>query len=127
MIDYQRSFLYPVVSLQASASPSWGNVRFSSDASQSIGTQQIMYSTGLNVRYNLFNNYKAKRAVEVAKVESEIASISYDQMKLELESNLKQLFDAYDVQNQLVNLNQQVCCMQSVPMPWEKPSMSREL
>ncbi|SFT74234.1 Outer membrane protein TolC [Lishizhenia tianjinensis] len=107
MIDYQRSFLYPVVSLQAAASPSWGNVRFSGSPDQSIGTQSIVYSTGLNVRYNLFNNYKAKRAVEVAKIDAEIGEMTYDQMQIELENNTLQLFDAYHVQNQLVNLNQQ--------------------
>ncbi|MDX1445638.1 TolC family protein [Lishizhenia sp.] len=107
MIDYQRSFLYPVVSLQAAASPSWGNVRFAGSPDQSIGTQSIVYSTGLNVRYNLFNNYKTKRAVEVAKIEAEISEMTYDQMQIQVENNILQLFDAYYVQNQLVDLNEQ--------------------
>lgn len=107
MIDYRRSFLFPVVSLRASASPSWGRLRFTDDPSNIVNTEQVVYTGGINIQYNLFNNYKTKRAVEVAKIDAEIGALTYDQMKIELESNSLQLFDQYALQNQLVDLSDQ--------------------
>ena len=107
MIDYQRSFLFPVVSLRASASPSWGRLRFTDDPSNLVNTEQVVYTGGINIQYNLFNNYKTKRAVEVAKIDAEISALSYDQMKKEVENNSLQLFDQYALQNQLVDLSEQ--------------------
>ena len=71
----QRSFLYPTLSFQAGANPGWSNLRELKDGNLEIETQNLSYYGNLNLRYTLFNNWKNKRAVEVSKIQEEIAEL----------------------------------------------------
>lgn len=100
----QRSFLYPTLSLQLGASPSFGNFRSLSDNNLQAETQQINYFANLNLRYTLFNNWKNKRAVEVAKIQEEISTMNTQELEKQLVSSAVQLTELYQVRNNLVDV-----------------------
>ena len=63
-----------------------------------------MYNGGLNLRYNLFNNWKNKRAIEASKIQESISALSYDNMKKSIENSLATLIDTYKGNTELVAL-----------------------
>lgn len=104
----QRSFLYPVVSLQLGAAPSFGSFRSIGGASNlSAETQQVTYFGNVSVRYNLFNNWKNQRAVTVSKIQEEIAAMNTQDLEKQLTNNTINLHSLWEVRNQMVNLSQQ--------------------
>jgi outer membrane protein TolC len=103
----QRSFLYPVISLQLGAAPSFGSFRsISGTANLSEETQQVDYFGNISVRYNLFNNWKNQRAVEVSKIQEEIAALNSQDLEQQLTNSALNLYGLWEVRNQLVNLSQ---------------------
>lgn len=108
-VNYQRSFLYPTLTLQLSANPSYGQFRQLSGGSSanpnSISTQSLSYSGNFTLRYNIYNNWKAKRAVEVAKIQTEIGSMNVDKLKQTLLVNLTNQMSLYEIRNNLVNVS----------------------
>lgn len=100
----QRSFLYPTLNLQLGASPNFGNVRSLSDNNLQAETQQINYFANLSLRYSLFNNWKDKRAVEVSKIQEEIASMNTQEMKKQLITSTVNLSNQYVLRNKLVDV-----------------------
>ena len=102
--ELQRSFLYPTLGIQAGAQPNFGRFRSLSDANIDAATQQITYFGNINLRFNLFNNWKDKRAVEVSKIQEEIANYNLKEMEKQVVTTVKNLLDNYNVRNQLVNL-----------------------
>lgn len=104
----QRSFLYPVVSLQLGAAPSFGSFRSIGGATNlSAETQQVTYFGNISVRYNLFNNWKNQRAVTVSKIQEEIAALNIQDLEKQLTNNTINLHGLWEVRNQMVNLSQQ--------------------
>lgn len=105
--ELQRSFLYPTINAQLGAQPNFGNFRSLSDSNIDASTQQITYFGNINLRYSLFNNWKDKRAVEVSKIQEEIAEYNLRELEKQLISNLKNLIETYEIRNNLVSLAQQ--------------------
>ncbi|MGB0915566.1 MAG: TolC family protein [Crocinitomicaceae bacterium] len=103
----QRSFLYPTLSFQAGVNPGWSKIRDLKDSGLEIETQNLSYYGNLNLRYTLFNNWKNKRAVEVSKIQEEIAEMNVDNMKKSLSSTLQNLIDLYQVRSQLASISQE--------------------
>jgi outer membrane protein len=103
---FQQSFLYPTLGLQAGITPARSWFRDLNDQSLKISTEVLMYNGGLNLRYNLFNNWKHKRAVQASRIQESIASLSYDRLKKSLESNLATLINIYQNNADLVALSQ---------------------
>jgi outer membrane protein TolC len=104
----QRSFLYPVVSVQLGAAPSYGSFRsIGGTTNLSAETQQVTYFGNISVRYNLFNNWKNQRAVTVSKIQEEIAAMNIQDLEKQLTNNTVNLYNIWEVRNQLVNLSQQ--------------------
>lgn len=101
----QRSFLYPTLSFQAGVQPGWSWLRDLNSSNLNINTQTLSYYGNFNLRYNLFNNWKAKRAVEVGQIQEEIASLGIDQMKQSLSSTLQNLIAMYDARSKLVEIS----------------------
>ncbi len=108
-VNFQRSFLYPTLSLQLSANPSYGEFRQISGAlpgnPTSISTQSLTYSGNFTLRYNIYNNWKAKRAVEVAKIQTEIGSLNVEKLKKTLQVNLTNQLSLYEIRNNLVQVS----------------------
>lgn len=103
--EYQKSFLYPVVSLQAGVSPSWGAIRDLNDESIQIGTQSLSYFANVNLRYTIFNNWKTKRASDVAQIQNEIAELNLADFEQQLTSSLRSLSEMYTARESLVNVS----------------------
>lgn len=104
----QRSFLYPTLNFSAGYQPNWGAFkRIDIDTMPAIHTNTITYYGNLSLRYTLFNNWKSKRAVEVSKIQEDIATLNIENMEKTLSSTLKNLIDLYHARLTLVNISQE--------------------
>ncbi len=103
--ELQKSFLYPTLSFQLGAQPSWSKLRDLKDANLNITTQNITYYGNFNLRYSLFNNFKNKRAVEVSRIQEEIAELNIESMTETLENTLRNLVELYESRDQLVSIS----------------------
>ncbi|MBU2018103.1 MAG: TolC family protein [Bacteroidetes bacterium] len=110
-IDFQRSFLYPTLGLQLSANPSYGRFQQLNGGNpnmpNSLSTQSLAYSGNLTLRYSIYNNWKSKRAVEVAKIQTTITELNIEKLKATLTVNLSNLYSLYAIRNNLVNVSTQ--------------------
>lgn len=104
-VELQKSFLFPTLSFQAGFSPTESWIRNLQDDNMKANTSVINYSTGFNLRYNLFNNFKNKRAFEVAKIQEEIASMNTESMYRSLSVTMVNLFDMYKMRDELVKVS----------------------
>lgn len=110
-VDFQKGFLYPTLNLQLAASPSWGTFRQLSGgtpgAPSSLNTQGLNYSGNFTLRYNLYNNWKGQRAVEVAKIQTEISTLNIAKLKNTMTANLQNQLNLYKIRSGLVNVSQE--------------------
>lgn len=106
--ELQKSFLFPTLSLQLGASPNWGWFR-QLDVTNGISmeTQSVQYFANVNLRYNLFNNYKTKRAIQTSKIQEDIAQLNFDKLATSITQQLNVYWDDFQVRNQLVSISQQ--------------------
>ena len=104
---FMRSFLYPTLSFQAGVQPSWSSIREIKDNSFETETSNLSYYGNLNLRYTIFNNWKNKRAVEVSKIQEEIAQLNIESMTTTLSNTLQNLIELYQVRLDLVNISQE--------------------
>jgi outer membrane protein TolC len=103
--SFQKSFLYPTLSLQGGFTPSKSWFRDLNGTFDPVETQVINYNGSLNLRYTIFNNWKNKRAVEVSKMQESIAQMNYKKMEKMVSSSLATLIDSYKGNAQLVDLS----------------------
>ena len=101
---FQKSFLYPTLSLQAGFTPAKSWFRDLNDPNLKITTEVIMYNGGLNLRYNLFDNWKNRRAIEASKIQESIAALTYDNMRKSMENSLSTLISTFKGNSELVAL-----------------------
>ncbi len=101
----QKSFLYPTLSFQSGVQPSWSKIRNLDDASFTADPYTLTYYGNFNLRYTLFNNWKNKRAVEVSKIQEEIAVLNIESMKKTLSSTLRNLIELYEIRSQLLSIS----------------------
>lgn len=103
--ELQHSFLYPTLTAQLGASPSFGNFRTLNGEDLNASTQQISYYANVSLRYSLFDNWKNKRAVEVSKIQEEISEMNVQELEKQLFANSQNLVDLYEIRNHLVNVS----------------------
>lgn len=110
-IEFQRSFLYPTLSLNLGAQPSYGRFQQLSGGNpngpSSLSTQTLAYFGNFTLRYNLYNNWKGKRAVEVAKIQAEIGELSTEKLTSTLKMNLTNQMQLFRFRKNLVNVSQE--------------------
>ena len=104
---FRRSFLYPTLSFQMGANPSWNHFQEIQNNLIDARTENLVYYGNLNLRYSLFNNWKNKRAVEVSRIQEDIASLSAKSMEMTLSNTLKNLLELYEVRSELVAISEQ--------------------
>jgi outer membrane protein TolC len=108
-IEFQRSFLYPTLALQLTASPSYGKLRQISGGiagnPNTFNTQSLSYAGNFSLRYNIYNNWKAKRAVEVAKIQTEIGAMNVEKLKNTLQVNLTNQLALYEIRSSLAKVS----------------------
>jgi len=105
--ELQKSFLYPTLSFQMGVQPSWSRFRDLSNSNLNVATQTLTYYGNFNLRYTLFNNFKNKRAVEVSRIQEEIAELNIESMTQTLENTLRNLVELYNARNELVLISEQ--------------------
>lgn len=105
--EFQKSFLYPTLSLSGGMTPNKSWLENLQNSQQQFTTQVITYNTGVNLRYTIFNNWKNKRAFEVAKIQEEIATMNTENLERSLLVNLANLSDVFSSRKQLVNVSEQ--------------------
>jgi len=105
--SFQKSFLYPTLSFQIGAQPSWASIKEIKDDSFEARSNSLSYYGNLNLRYSIFNNWKNKRAVEVSKIQEEISTLNIESMKMTLSSTLENLIALYNARIQLVSISQE--------------------
>ncbi len=105
--SFSRSFLYPTLSFQAGVQPGWSWFREIKDNAFDAQTSNLSYYGNLNLRYTIFNNWKSKRAVEVSKIQEEIAELNIESMEQTLSNTLENLIDLYKVRLDLVSISQE--------------------
>lgn len=106
--EFMRSFLYPTLSFQTGFNPSWSAFKeINGTSGLEAQTNTMTYYGNLNLRYTLFNNWKNKRAVEVSKINEEIAILSAESMEKSLTITLRNLVELYEVRSQLVEISKQ--------------------
>lgn len=102
---YQRSFLYPTLTFQAGVTPSKTWIREIKNDLFEAETQSLQYYGNFNLRYNLFNNWKAKRAYDVAKIQEEIAELNTQSMEQSVMTTAKNLLEMYKLRARLVEIS----------------------
>lgn len=103
--NYQRTFLYPTLSFQAGITPSYTWIREIKDDLLEAQTQTLQYYGNFNLRYNLFNNWKAKRSFDVAKIQEQIAVLNTESMEQTLAITLRNVLELYKVRSKLVDIS----------------------
>jgi outer membrane protein TolC len=103
--NYQRTFLYPTLSFQAGITPSYFWFREIKDDLLEAQTQTLQYYGNFNLRYNLFNNWKAKRSYDVAKIQEEIATLNTESIEQSLATTLRNVIELYKVRSKLVDIS----------------------
>ena len=103
--SFQKSFLYPTLSLQGAFLPSKSWFKDLNETFQPLETEVLTYNGSINMRYTIFNNWKNKRAVEVSKIQESIAIMNYESMKKKVSSSLANLIDSYKGNAKLVELS----------------------
>lgn len=105
--ELQKSFLYPTLSFQMGVQQGWSKLRNLNDANFNVSTQNLSYYGNFNLRYSLFNNFKNRRAVEVSRIQEEIAELNIESITQTLGNTLHNLIELFEVRNQLVSISQQ--------------------
>lgn len=103
--NLQRSFLYPTLSFQAGVNPGWNWIREIKDDLFEAETNSLAYYGNLNLRYTIFDNFKNRRAVQVAQIQEEIAQLNVESMEQTLSSTLENLIELYTARENLVNIS----------------------
>jgi outer membrane protein len=103
----QQSFLYPVVAVQAGYQYSNNSFRELENNLFNASISVPNYFVGATFRYNLYNNWKSKRAVEVAKINEEIAQLNIEDLKRSVRNNTETLISLYQMRNRLIEVSSQ--------------------
>jgi outer membrane protein TolC len=101
-IKLRKSTLYPSLSLSAGLKDDW--TRLNKDGlDPSVGNGLNSYSN-LLLSYPIYAGGTRKRAIEVARVNEEIASVQIDQMKHSLTNQLMNIYDFHEVRIALLEV-----------------------
>jgi len=101
----QQSFLYPVVAIQAGYQYSNNSFRELENNLFNASISVPNYFVGATFRYNLYNNWKSKRAVEVAKINEEIAQMNIEDLKRSVRNNTETLISLFQMRNRLIEVS----------------------
>ena len=103
--SFQKSFLYPTLSFQAGVNPGWNWIKEIQNDAFEAETRSLSYYANFNLRYTIFNNWKNQRAVEVSKIQEEIAELNIKDMQRSLESTLDNLLALFEARTRMVSIS----------------------
>jgi len=97
-IDLQKSALYPSLSLATGLDENVGDAQF-------IGSTDALSTYGnLRLSWDIYTGGTRKRAVEIAKINEEIANVEIEQMEHALMNELLNLYDFYSIRIALLEV-----------------------
>ncbi len=96
--EAQKSAYYPVISLGLGAAPSVGYIQLLGDQGFSANTNSINYYANINASYTIFNGWNRKRNTEIAKIQYDAANLQIEELKLNLNHQLKGVYELYETQ-----------------------------
>jgi outer membrane protein TolC len=101
----QQSFLYPTINLQSGYQYSRNSFRELENNAFNASVNIPNYFGTISMRYNLYNNWKAKRAVEVAKIQEDISKLNFEDLKRGIKHQCETLLNLYQMRNNLLELS----------------------
>ncbi len=101
----QQSFLYPTVNVQFGYQYAKNSLRALDVPDLSANINVPNYYANVTLRYNIYNNWKSKRAVEVAKIQEDIARLNLEDVKRSVANQGELLIRMYKVRSDLVTLS----------------------
>ncbi len=97
-INLQKSALYPSLSLATGLDENIGSVQF-------IGSTDALSAYGnLRLSWDIYTGGTRKRAIEVARINEEVATVEIDQMEHALMNELLNLYDFYSIRIALLEV-----------------------
>ncbi len=117
----KKAAYYPIISVGLSTTPSIGYFRLFGDNGFSANTNAWSSGANVSLRYDLFQGWNRKRNVEIAQIQTEIAVMENEQFKLQLNHQLRGLFELYQIRNKV-----EVMALQKVKHARELWKMGKE-
>ncbi len=102
-----KGAFYPTISAGLNGGYNANETRFQSDLIPNQYSNGFSGGITAGISYTLFQGGTRKQALKIAQIEEEISSIETDQMKDELENQLAQEFELYEVRKELLALSQE--------------------
>ncbi len=102
-----KGAFYPTISAGLNGGYNASETRFQSDLIPNQYSDGFSGGITAGISYTLFQGGTRKQALKIAQIEEEISSIETDQMKDELENQLAQEFELYEVRKELLALSQE--------------------
>jgi outer membrane protein len=99
-----RSAYYPTLSLGASAGCQVNDYQYDINTQLNSTDAGFTNSVSANVSYNIYEGGSRKIALQASKISLEIMDIQTDEMKHELQNQLAQKFELYNVRKKLLQL-----------------------
>lgn len=103
----QKSAYYPVVSLNLGMTPSVGYFQLIGDNGFSSNTNSLNYYGNISARYTLFNGWNRKRNVQISKIQYGMADLQTEELKLNLNHQLRGFFEMYQTQSKIEDMTMQ--------------------
>lgn len=101
----QQSFLYPTLNVQLGYQYAKNSLRALDVPDLQADINVPNYFANVTLRYNLYNNWKSKRAIEVAKIQEDIAKLNIEDLKRTVLNQGEMLMRMYKMRNDLVALS----------------------
>ncbi len=98
-ISFQRSGLYPVVSLNSGIDRVGGRIKY--EDVPAVTSTSYDYYVNFSVSLNLFNGGNTRRAIANAKIQEKIGRLQIEEMQFTLGNFLRFSFELYEARKQL--------------------------
>lgn len=105
--ELAKSFLYPTISLSGSIAPNYAWIRNLNDPTFKKHTEVLNYAGNINLRYNLFDNWKNMRAIEVSKIQVSIAEMNKESVQQRLINTMENLLEVYQLRSNLLAISEE--------------------
>ena len=99
-----QASLYPVVGFNAGASQSDNNFEA---GELSASGRTLNYFGAFTLNFNLFNGGKTRRSIQNARINEEIALLGEQELRLNVESELRNSFDLFQAQQAIFELTEE--------------------
>jgi outer membrane protein TolC len=103
-INFQRSKLFPTVSLNSGFNYFNSRIKFS--GTSAAYTNSYDFYANVSLSFNLFNGGKVKRAIQITQIDERIGKLRIEEMQLKLKNVLFNLYDLYNIRRQLYDVSE---------------------